>query len=707
MPTSTAGGAARDGCRRPSLAACERAVTTAGILPHMRDPAQSDVVPLSPPSVWRDSLPYLATLAAFTGFSFLSGGYVMTRAAPIAIAWLIAAAVWVWLVRVRRRPSRLYVGGLAALGVYTLWAGASVLWSFGPDLSWVAFDYAALYLAMGAVLGVTPTGVLQLRLAGFGFLAATVLVSLYAFAGKVLPDMVTHAHTYARLDSPIGYWNVLALLMVMALPPALSLASRRDASLLVRGLAAAAVVPLAFTFVFAFSRGGVIALAVALACYFALTDRRLASLVSLSAVAAPVAVAFWQVRSRETLFTATADDALRTLEGHVLLRWALFALAAAVLLQLAATAVERAVRWPRGVRVAAGTAVLIGLVLGLGGAGISYVDRQGGTQWLRDRYEAFVGDEDTRSTGDTAGRLLSLNTGRPPLWRYALEQHDAGPRLGTGAGTYRFTFYRFRDTGGVTKHAHNQWLNALSELGVPGLASFAAAMALLLAAALRGLRRGRRDPERALLSALQAGLVAFVVHLTWDWDWDMAAATTAFFLLAAAASSYITHRDAPAPSAGPADPATGAPVRRPRVAVTPARVLASGLLLLTAASWVPPYVGDRAQNRAVEQAARGDLAAAVASARSATRWDPLAADALVTRALLEQQLGENRDALRTLRAAADLQPQNYVVQYQLGLLLERAYGRPEEAAAAFRRALELNPLHESSAYELERLAGGG
>ncbi len=714
---------------------------TAGILPLMRDPEQSDLDTLSSASsVWRDSLPYLATLAAFTGFSFLSGGYVLTRAAPIAIAWLIAAACWSWIVRVRQPPSRLYVGGLAALGVYTLLAGASMLWSFGPDLSWVAFDYAALYLAMGAVLGVTPTGVHQLRLAGFGFLAATVVVSLYAFAGKVLPETVTHAQAYARLDSPIGYWNVLALLMVMALPPALSLASRRDASLLLRALAAAAAVPLAFTFVFSFSRGGVVALAVALVCYFALTDRRLAGLVSLSAVAAPVAVALWQVRGLETLFTATEDDALRTLEGHVLLRWALYALVAAALLQLAASAVERAVRWPRSVRVAAGTAVLIGLVLGLGGAGLWYVDRQGGTKWVRDRYEAFVGDSDTHSTGDSAGRLLSLNTGRPPLWRHALEQHDAGPWLGTGAGTYRFTFDRFRDVGGVVRHAHSQWLNALSELGTPGLASFAAAMALLLAAALRGLRRGRRDRERALLSALQAGLVAFVVHLTWDWDWDMAAAGTAFFLLAAAASSYITQRDAlaagasgsyareeldvapgaeagsacasgratgPAASAGAADSANGAPARRPRVVVTPARVLASGLLLLTAASWVPPYLGDRAQNRAVDQAARGELVAAGASARSATRWDPLAADPLVTLALIEQRQGRNRDALRSLRAAADLQPQNYVVQYQLGLLLERAYGRSEEAAAAFRRALELNPLDRNSAYELERLAGGG
>jgi tetratricopeptide (TPR) repeat protein len=219
--------------------------------------------------------------------------------------------------------------------------------------------------------------------------------------------------------------------------------------------------------------------------------------------------------------------------------------------------------------------------------------------------------------------------------------------------------------------------------------------------------------------------------MTWDWDWDMAAAGSAFFLIAAAAVSYITRRGTPLAPLGLAEgdepePESAATVlavdpsvergeageapahpRRPRAAGVAAKILASGLLVLLAASWLPPYLGDRAQNRAVEQAAKGDAAAAAESARSATRWNPLAVDPLITLALVEQQLGRNREALDTLHAAAELQPQNYDVHYQLGLLLERAFGRKKEAAAAFRRALELNPRHESSAYELETLVAGG
>ena len=143
-------------------------------------------------------------------------------------------------------------------------------------------------------------------------------------------------------------------------------------------------------------------------------------------------------------------------------------------------------------------------------------------------------------------------------------------------------------------------------------------------------------------------------------------------------------------------------------AAVPARVLASGLLLLTAASWVPPYLADRAQNRAVERGGEGRAGRrrrvgaqrhAAGTRSPPTRWSRWRCSS--------SSWARTATRCETLRAAADLQPQNYVVHYQLGLLLERAYGRSEEAAAAFRRALELNPLHESSAYELERLVAGG
>ena len=428
----------------------------------------------------RDVVPFALTVACAGAFAFLSGGYILTRSAPLAIVYLLLAGLWLWFLRSSARPSRLYVSALGVFGLFVAWSGLSVLWSLGPDLTWVAFDLSAFYLVVAAVLGLTPARALQVRVVTVGFLVVVVAVGVYAYLGKVLPDVVTHAHTYARLDSPIGYWNVLALLMVMGLVVALALAGDGRIHPGWRTLAALAAVPLCFAFFFTLSRGGWVALAVALLVYFGLSSTRIASLASLIAVALPVAAVLWRVRHLTTLFQATLDDALRTQQGHVLLGYSLAALAVAAGAQLAIALVQGAVPWPRRLRVAAGAVIIVVLVLGVGGGSARYVQARGGSAWVHARLQAFASDSDQTSSAEGAGRLISLNTGRPPLWREALRQARVDPVAGSGAGTFPFTHYRFRTTGGVVRHAHSEWFNTLSELGVVGLA----------------LLRGRAPPVR-------------------------------------------------------------------------------------------------------------------------------------------------------------------------------------------------------------------
>jgi len=693
--------------------------------------------------------PFAITLVCAGLFSFLSGGYIFTRSAPLAVVYLLLAAVWVWFLRRRSRPTPLYLAALAVFGLFVAWTGLSVSWSFGPDLSWIAFDLAAFYLAVAAVLGLTPVRGLQLRTAGYGFLAVAVAVGVYAFLGKVVPEVVTHAHTYARLDSPVGYWNVLALMMVMGLAVALALAGDRTAHPAWRVLAAAAAVPLCFAFFFTLSRGGLVVLVLTLILYFGFTTTRLASFASLVAIAGPVAAVLWRLRDLGTLFSATSDDALRTLQGHTLLRWSLAALLVAAGAQAVIVLVQRAVPWPRWLRVAAGAAVLLVLVAGIGGGSWRFLESRGGSTWVKDRVQTFISGTDKTDSGEGAGRLISLNTGRPPLWREALEQSRSHRLSGTGAGTFVFTHERFREDGGTVKHAHSQWFNVLSELGTVGLGLFAAAMALFVVAAVRNPFTDRRDPLRPLLVALQAGMVAFVVHISWDWDWDMAAIGTVFFLFAAACSSYLATRtadrrryavavavgaarrreeeaaagqaapkpdgqDGPGPdlrsapaeaTAAPAEASLPAPARRRRAAAWPARTVATVALVLLAASWLVPYLAARDESAAFAAAGDGDSAVALSRARRAANLDPLAVDPLITEALVLQQQGRNGEALAVLQKAARLQPDNYEVFYHEGVLLLRALGRKKAAIAALRRALALNPLDDASRFELELATG--
>ena len=731
----------------------------------------------------RNTVPFALAMAAVAAFSFLSGGFVLGRNTPVAVALLCAAAVWVWFLRRSTRPPVGFLVALAVFAAFAVWSGASVLWSVGPDLTWVSFNLTAFYLAVVAVLGLTSARALQLWTVAYGYLAVAAAIGVYAFLGKGLPAVVTHAHTYARLDSPIGYWNVLALMMVMGLCVALAIAGDRTTSAALRTLAAAAAVPMCFTFFFTFSRGGWIALAIALVLYFAFTTTRLGGFITLTIVVGPVAYVLWRLRGLDTLFNPTTDDALRTLQGGVLLRWAIMALLVAGGVQLVVALLHKAVPWPRWSAIAAGAIVLVIVVVVVVGGSGRYIQAHGGAQWVQDRAHALVTDSESSIGGNGPGRLLTVTTnGRIALWREAARQWRYHRAAGTGAGTFAFAHYRFRESGGVTKHAHSQWFNVLSELGSVGLVLIAAALVLLVAAAVGSPFSHRRDPLHPLLVALQAGAIALLAHLTGDWDWDMAAIGTLVFVFIAVCASYRATRaaderrmarrlaqdemdegpvgetpakveatgapvpasarpaesvglaqsaeaaadasvagafgegpaasgdvaDEPPPGAGSPAAGTGARERRSaprsRHVRWPIRLVASTALVLLAVSWLPPYLALRAENAALAASSDGDVAVALDRARWAATLDPLAVSPLLTEASLLQQLGRNREALARLRAAAKLQPQNFEVWYELGVLLHGAFGRDKAARAALTRALALNPDDSASRYELELLA---
>ena len=141
------------------------------------------------------------------------------------------------------------------------------------------------------------------------------------------PDVVTHAHTYARLDSPVGYWNVLALMMVMGLCVALALAGDRAT-----GAAAAHARRRR-------RRADVLHLLLhVLARRLDRPRRGARRCTSPSRRRAWPASSRWRSWSRRSRSCSggcaasrrcsreTTDDALRTLQGDVLLRWALAAL---------------------------------------------------------------------------------------------------------------------------------------------------------------------------------------------------------------------------------------------------------------------------------------------------------------------------------------------------------------------------------------------
>ncbi|MGZ4198642.1 MAG: O-antigen ligase family protein [Thermoleophilia bacterium] len=643
-------------------------------------------------------------LAAVIALSFLSGGYIFSRTAPVVFVLLPLAAVWVWLVPRRIRLGLPALVGLSAFALFALWEGLSIAWSVGPDLSWLAFDVTLLYLIVAAVVVATPAGPVQLRFAGYGFVCAMVPVAVYAFLGKVLPDVVTHAHLYARLSAPVGYWNVLAIMLVMAIVPALEGASRRGLPAAARGACAGALVLFFFTLFFSFSRGGTLAVALALVVYFALTNERLQGALSLALAAAPVAAALYLARHLDTLFNATTNDALRSAQGHTFGRAALVALCVAVAAQVVAALVTRRIELAGRRRAIVGALALAVAVVIVAAGGLAFASRYGGVGGVAHRiaHQFTSSDASANPQSSGAGRLLALGSnGRIPMVREGLKGFPHHPLAGTGAGTFRFTNYLYRPNGSfVVKHAHNQWINVLSELGLVGLVLFVVALGGLLVAALRPVGRAARDADRGLLAALQAVSIAFVAHMTIDWDWDMAAAGVAFLLLTGVAAAYVRGRRVSLAVDTPSARHAAHGAREGLRFGIASRVLATGVLALVAASFLLPYLSGRSLSQAIVQAGDNHTTTAIAQAHRAHRLDPLAVDPLFTLALVEQQEGRASEALGTLQRAVRLQPQNYSAYYELGLMQLNVLGRRAEAAASFRRALSLNPYDDNSSFEL-------
>jgi hypothetical protein len=633
-------------------------------------------------------LALLALVASIATLAFLSGGYIFTRTAPVVFVLAGLAVVGVWVARRPTRRARAHLVGLAALAAFVAWTGLSVLWSSGPDLSWVGFDVVAFYLLVAFVCGVLPGGRAQLRLAAYGFALVVVAIATYALLGKIMPDVFTDAHVFARLSAPVGYWNVLAAIVVMALPVGLEAASRASLPAWVRGLTSSGLAVLLFTFFFTFSRGGVLALAVMLVVYFALSTRRLSGLVSLVVPGLLVAAVLYHVRHLGTLFSETTNDALRTAQGHALARWVVVALVAAFAAQLLTALAQR--RWPlpaRAIRLT-GVAVLVVLVAAPLAFGAYYFPRHGGLGgWVRVHYDAALS---ASGPSNTAGRLTALgSSGRIPWYREALKGFATHKIAGTGAGTFTFTNYLYRTQSWVVRHSHSQWLNVLSELGLVGFMLFVVAIGGLVVAAFGRLFKDRTDPERSLLAACQAAIVVFVIHMSIDWDWDMAAITVAFLLLVGVTAAYVRERDQAVAAATIAEGSVSTTDRGLSLA---ARLLVSGLVVLGVIAWSLPYLSQRAALGAVNDASRGRLTQAAASAREAARLDPLAVDPLITLALVQVEQRHPTAAQTTLGKAVHLQPRNYETYYQMGLLELNSFGRKAEATQWFRRALALSPL---------------
>lgn len=572
--------------------------------------------------------------------------------------------------------------GVALLAGFALWSAVSAAWSAAPDETWLAANRAIAYATVAAVaiIAASSTRNAQSTVA-VGLTAAALLVALYALGGKIAPEIHIGAinldpgSEFSRVREPIGYWNAVGILCVMATPVCIWLAASRAPAPAVRIGALLALVVFLLTLATTYSRGALISYAVVLAIMVGAGPRRLPRLaVGLGAILAAlpsVIVAF----GLHDLATGGLPTSARAEDGAILGLVLVISLVALALVGRELIRLEERASWtPRHSRLAwRGLAgVAIGLLL-IGAGALAASDR-GFTGEISHQVQEFKRPKG--GLANTPDRLISSNgSNRWIWWEEAAGAFSDKPFAGWGAGSFPVVRFLYRRYESPVRSTHSVPLQFLSENGLIGALLGLGGLALLGVAAARQLRRSS-GPERAARLALLAAAAAWAVHSLVDWDWEIPAVTVPALVAAcvAAAPAPARHRIA-------------APRRAPAL-LAAATVFAA---VLFASSAALPSLSENRRVDSLEAAAFGDLHEARADSNLAHKLDPLAVEPLFTAASLANSSGDPRGAAALLAQAADTQPDNFRTWQRLALT---QFQLPDYSAGAesLRRMAATNPL---------------
>jgi len=349
--------------------------------------------------------------------SVLWVGGAAVVAAAVALG---AASLGLWPLPRLDRPARAAVAGLVALVV---WTGASIVWSIAGDESWSALNKGMAYvgfLLVGvtlAALGTNTTRTVASLLAGV--LAAALV---WALAGKAIPALAAgDASRVARLHSPVGYWNGLALLADAALVLGLWIVAALAGDRLLRAAGGALVYLAVLTGLLTGSRAGVLAGLLVVGFWLWLGAGRVDSAASAVAAGVPAALAAGWAFTRPALADPGHTHADRVHDGAVFGVLALAGLAVAVaavlLVPRLVTGRERAT--VRVLVIGAVAAVALGLVAVAVTSGNPFTKAAHG----------FSRSECT----NTASRFGCTNNNRLRWWGEALDVFRDRPLGGAGA----------------------------------------------------------------------------------------------------------------------------------------------------------------------------------------------------------------------------------------------------------------------------------
>ena len=590
------------------------------------------------------------------------GSFDIVPRQEVAIGlWWILAIGFAAGVLPRTRPE-LGLAPVVVLLMLAAWTALSLIWTQSDERTLTevtrVLGFAGLMLLAVCALDRTTW-----RAAANALVIVALGLCAVAVASRLAPDefprdLVRESVGGGRLNYPFGYWNAVGAWASMSIALALAWSAHAKQPAM-RALCLAALPVAALCAYLTYSRAAVAGVIVAVVCAWAFSRARVLVAVHAAAGGAASAVVILVARHEPAIAQGTGTTGAGTVAVALLVAAAVCAIVAAV------THLTNGSRWRVPRRQARALAIAGGVALIVALPPLAIVG-------LPEAWDSFKGPPRV-VTGDPAQRLTSFSSSRYYIFSSQLDEFGRRPLLGTGAGTFEFTWNKDAKLGEFVRDGHSIFLEPMAELGLPGLLlvlSFVGCCFALLAVAWS---RARRTESRGAIAGALAAFAAFVVHASVDWMWESTAvAALALLCVAVAGASLNGH------------------VARRAVMRVPLRAAAAIGSLAVLVLMLPGLASTQLLRDSQAKARAGDLGGALTRADQAVDAQPWSASAYAQRGLVEEARGRPEEARADLADAAAREPDNW----RFPLLLARIdaeRGDPAGALANYRRARTLRP----------------
>ena len=618
-------------------------------------------------------------LLLLLGLALAGGGFGLSdRHAAGLATWLLVVGILVLGGAGRLALGRTFYWATGLIAALALFSAFSSAWSGSIELSVIEADRVLVYLGMFVLAFLLAQTDGSRQRFGEGVAIALIGMALIALASRLLPDLISVAEdpeAGARLSYPLGYWNGDAVIFGIATGLGLWL-SRRASTGAVRWGAVALLPGVLLALYFTYSRGGLLATAIACGCLIALSRDRLWLLATLAAAGLGALPALIAVQADNSLAENLHDSRVAG-QGLAVLAILVAGSALAVALTWGLKRLERrqgrltdraiaASRNPRVLRGIALVAALLALAAALA---------VGGRAW--DQFSS-PDLQPPSSSGEHFTQLSS--SGRTEFWGVAIDAFEEEPVIGHGAGNYRFSWHLLRDEPVANLDAHSLYLQAFAELGLVGGLLVLAMVGTLLWVGIAAWRAAE-GAQRDLFAALLGSCLAFAVCSAIDWFWQIAMIGGIFFL---ASGVLVAGRCAQIARGR----ASGNGQRAPRGFGFAVAGLAAAWISMVAL--VGPLLVDREIDASNAAVVDGNLPSAVSHAETARKIEPWATTPLKQLGLLAEREGNYPAAVDRLNQAIEREEGNWLLYY-LRARVEHEGGDEAAAQKDLNEARRLNP----------------